>query len=104
METLYFLLITLAGGILLLFLATGWSSYKEKKIPETPILFRWFVAGVVSTGLIAYTWIFGYGGDVGEIVQKIGEVMTLPEIESALSTETETKAESEKITVGFPKF
>lgn len=102
METLYFILLTLTGGILLLFIAAGWSSFKEKKIPETPILFRWFVAGIVGTGLGAYTWIFGYGGDVAEVVQKLSEVISTSE--ESTSSEYKNGSETESITVGFPRF
>ncbi len=101
METLYFIVLTLAGGVLLLFFAAGWTSYKEKKIPETPILFRWFVAGIIGTGLAAYTWIFGYGGDVGEVVQKLGEVISSDDF---LSEPNQEGSDSQSITVGFPRF
>jgi hypothetical protein len=77
MSTLYFLGISLGGGLLALFLAAGWGSYKEKKIPEKGILFRWFVAGLVACGLAAYVWIFGSGGNVGEIITKIGGALDL---------------------------
>jgi uncharacterized membrane protein len=102
METLYFIVLTLVGGILLLFFAAGWTSYKEKKIPETPILFRWFVAGIIGTGLAAYTWIFGYGGDVGEVVQKLGEAIASSE--DSLSELSQETSDIQSITVGFPRF
>jgi hypothetical protein len=76
METTYFLVITLVGGLLFLFFSVGWTSYKEKKIPETPLLFRWFVAGLVFTGLAAYAWIFGAGGNVEEVWKQVGDALT----------------------------
>ncbi len=97
METVYFLGLMLLGGVLAIFLATGWSSYKEKKIPETPILFRWFIAGIVSFGLGAYTWIFGYGGNVEETVSSLANAL---KIESDSSATTASSA----LTVGLPNF
>ena len=55
-----------------LFLSAGWGSFKHKKVPEKAILFRWFVAGLVGAGLIAYAWIFGSGGDMKDLIDKIG--------------------------------
>lgn len=102
MDTLYFLVITLLGGLLALFFASGWSSYKHKKVPEKPILFRWFVAGVVSVGLAAYTWIFGYGGNVSEVVEAIGGALEVGEL---MSSETvRSRADTESITVGLAPF
>ena len=69
--SLYFIGVALGGGLLALFLSAGWGSFKHKKVPEKAILFRWFVAGLVGAGLLAYAWIFGSGGDVGDLIQKI---------------------------------
>jgi hypothetical protein len=102
MDTLYFFIITLLGGVLALFFASGWSSYKHKKIPETPILFRWFVAGVVSVGLAAYTWIFGYGGNVSEVVEAIGGALEVSELVSGDTARS--RAGTESITVGLAPF
>jgi hypothetical protein len=118
METLYFLGIALGGGALALFLSAGWSSFKHKKIPEKGILFRWFVAGLVLAGLIAYAWIFGSGGDVGDMVNRIGgaldleNVMKLTATAGALSGfvgSSETNEESEEskkeeLQIGMPRF
>ena len=70
--TLYFIGVALGGGLLALFLSAGWGSFKHKKVPEKAILFRWFVAGLVGAGLLAYAWIFGSGGDMGDLIAKIG--------------------------------
>lgn len=80
MQTLYFLGIALGGAVLSLFAATGWSSYKHKKIPERPVMFRWFVAGLVAAGLVAYAWIFGAGGDVGAAIKQLGGSLDLPAV------------------------
>jgi hypothetical protein len=69
--SLYFIGVALGGGLLALFLSAGWGSFKHKKVPEKAILFRSFVAGLVGSGLLAYAWIFGSGGDMGELINKI---------------------------------
>jgi hypothetical protein len=69
--TLYFIGVALGGGLLALFLSAGWGSFKHKKVPEKAILFRWFIAGLVGSGLLSYAWIFGSGGDVGDLINKI---------------------------------
>ncbi len=117
MNTLYFLGIALGGGLLATFLSAGWSSFKEKKIPEKGILFRWFVAGLVAAGLAAYAWIFGSGGDVADVVQRIGgaldieNVMKLSTVAGAIglaSTSDDSAAEPEpkkdELQIGMPKF
>ena len=107
MDTLYFFIITIVGGLFALFFASGWSSYKYKKIPETPILFRWFIAGLVSFGLVAYTWIFGYGGNVSEAIQVIGGALDIESLVSEGSdtnNESRTRANTETITVGLAPF
>jgi hypothetical protein len=120
MPTLYFLGITLGGGLLALFLSAGWSSFKHKKIPEKGILFRWFVAGIVAAGLIAYAWIFGSGGDVGEVINRIGETLDIQNVMKlaatvgtvAVATEAledsaeakEAKEAKEELKIGMPNF
>jgi hypothetical protein len=106
METFYFLGLTLGGGLLALFLSAGWSSFQHKKIPEKGILFRWFVAGVVTAGLIAYAWIFGSGGDVGDVMNKIGGVLDLENVMKlttvgAIAVES---MEKEELKIGMPNF
>lgn len=110
MDTLYFILITVLGGVLALFFASGWSSYKHKKIPEIPILFRWFIAGVVSSGLAAYTWIFGYGGNVQDVVEAIGgaldvsNIMPIGDSNNDAQHATRSRSNTEIITVGLAPF
>jgi hypothetical protein len=125
METFYFLGAALGGGFMALFASAGWSSFKHKKIPEKGILFRWFVAGLCAAGFLAYAWIFGSGGDMGEVLQKIGgaldleNVMKLSGVVGAVSALSGSGAdgtgaiaseadanESKKndITVGMPRF
>ena len=110
METFYFLGITLGGGLLALFLSAGWSSFKHKKIPEKGILFRWFVAGIVTAGLIAYAWIFGSGGDVGEMMGRIGgaldleNVMKLTATATTVAVATEVLEKENDLKIGMPNF
>jgi hypothetical protein len=85
LDTLYFLGISIGGGVLALFFSAGWGSYKEKKIPERRLLFRWFLAGLVASGLAAYAWIFGSGGNVGEAMKKITGALELDSIAKIVS-------------------
>jgi hypothetical protein len=108
MDTLYFIIITVLGGLFALFFASGWASYKHKKIPETPILFRWFIAGIFASGLAAYTWIFGYGGNVSEVVEAIGGALDVGTLisgnESTDATVSRSRADTESITIGLAPF
>ncbi len=113
MESLYFLGIALGGGCLALFVSAGWGSYKNKKVPEKAILFRWFVAGLVASGLLGYAWIFGSGGDVSGMIQRISETLDVDTVVKAVSlsaltasaTTQETEEEKkETLQVGMPSF
>ena len=124
MSTAYLILFTLLGGGLALFVAAGWSSYKENKLPENSILFRWFVAGSFTCGLAAYAYLFGAGGDPTSMFQSIGDSLEIKEVvktlTSAVTTTTaaavtavtateESKksavvSENEMIKVGMPNF
>ena len=113
METLYFLGIALGGGCLALFVSAGWGSYNEKKIPEKAILFRWFVAGLVGSGLLGYAWIFGSGGDVSGMIQSISETLDVDTVMKAVSLsaltasvakEEKEEDKKEELQVGMPSF
>jgi hypothetical protein len=108
METFYFLGITLGGGLMALFVSAGWSSFKHRKIPEKAILFRWFIAGIVAAGLLAYAWIFGSGGDVGEVMQRIGGALDISETLNSLGKATTAAPEVaevvENLKIGMPNF
>jgi hypothetical protein len=86
MSTTYLILFTLLGGGLALFIAAGWSSYKDNKLPETSILFRWFVAGSFTSGLAAYAYLFGAGGDPTSMFQSIGESLEIKEVVQTLTS------------------
>lgn len=58
------------------------------------------MAGVAGFGLAAYTWIFGYGGNVSEVVEAIGGALEVGE----LMSETRSRAGTESITVGLAPF
>jgi hypothetical protein len=109
MQTVYFLAIALTGGLLFAFFATGWGSYKDKKIPEMSVVFRWFVAGMMAAGLAAYAYIFGSGGDVGEIIKTVTNNLELDALTKLTSSAAEEVKEAvvsatEEITVGMPNF
>lgn len=112
MQTVYFLAITLVGGLLFAFFATGWGSYKDKKLPDTPVIFRWFVAGAVAAGLAAYAYIFGSGGDMGEVIKTITDNLELDALTKLTKVATEevqeamtsAAAAAEEIKVGMPNF
>ena len=86
MATLYLIISIILGGCLALFGAAGWSSYKDKKLPNTPDLFRWFVTGSLGSGLAAYAWIFGAGGDPEALLGKLGESLEVESITETLTS------------------
>ena len=90
MSTAYLILFTLLGGGLALFIAAGWSSYKENKLPENSILFRWFVAGSFTCGVAAYAYLFGAGGDPTSMFQSIGESLEIKEVVETLTSAVAT--------------
>lgn len=112
MATLYLIVSIILGGCLALFGAAGWSSYKDRKLPNTPDLFRWFVAGSLGSGLAAYAWIFGAGGDPEALLGKLGETLEVKEIAETLSSAVGAAGDSAKkaaeaageMTVGMPQF
>jgi hypothetical protein len=120
MPTIYFLVFTIVGGILALFISAGVNSYQYNELPDIQSLFRWFLAGSVTSGLGSYAYIFGANGDPSALIQNIGESMDVKHIVESLSsvaetvqsvggslTETETPKEpvvNNDITVGMPGF
>ena len=90
MSTAYLILFTLLGGGLALFIAAGWSSYKENKLPENSMLFRWFVAGSFTCGIAAYAYLFGAGGDPTSMFQSIGESLEIKEVVETLTSAVTT--------------
>jgi len=86
MSTPYLILFTLLGGGLTLFIAAGWSSYKENKLPENSVLFRWFVAGSFTAGVLSYAYLFGAGGDPTSMFQSIGDSLELKEVVQTLTS------------------
>jgi hypothetical protein len=92
MSTAYLILFTLLGGGLALFIAAGWSSYKENKLPENSVLFRWFVAGSFASGVSAYAYLFGAGGDPTSVFQSIGDSLEIKEVVQTLTSAVSTSA------------
>lgn len=114
---MYLIVLTLLGGCLSLFASAGWGSYSEKKLPATPVLFRWFVTGLLASGLGAYAWLFGAGGDPTKWLESLGNSLEVKEVMEGLtsaagsiSTATATAAvekvaeAASEITVGMPTF
>ena len=113
MQTMYLIVITILGGCVALFAAAGWSSYKDKKLPATPVLFRWFISGLLTTGLGAYAWLFGAGGDPAALLEKFSDALEVKEVMEGLSSAVGGAAEGaakaaagavEELTVGMPTF
>lgn len=109
MQTLYLIVLSAIGGLLTLFIVAGWSSYKEKKLPDTSVLFRWFVTGLLGVGLATYAWLFGAGGDPTKILESMSEALEVKEVVTTLSSavggvRTAVASEAEDIKVGMPTF
>jgi len=120
MQTLYFILFSVFGGLLALFISAGWSSYSEKKLPTLPVLFRWGLTGTLTAGLAAYAWLFGAGGDPAAVLEQVSNALEVKDVVSSLVSPvapvepvsaSATAVESPKvvksprdITVGMPTF
>jgi len=112
MQTASLLVITLVGGLVIPFAVAGWTSYSDGKLPDLKILFRLFLAGIVTSGAGAYAWLFGAGGDPMKALESVGEALEVKEVLNSLSTsvkepsvekESSTEADGE-INVGIPPF
>lgn len=111
MQTLYLIIITAIGGLMTLFGAAGWGSYKEKKLPAMNILFRWFITGIVTSGLAAYAWLFGAGGDPTQLLEKVGNALEVKTVMESLSAAVEggeatkdSNTGSSELNIGMPSF
>jgi hypothetical protein len=113
MNSLYLLVFGLIGGVMALFGAAGWSSFKDKKLPDNSTLFRWFITGTLGSGLAGYAWIFGAGGDPSEFVGKVSEALEVKEVVETLTSavggaaKTATDAVAtvgSELTIGMPSF
>jgi hypothetical protein len=112
MQTLYLIVMTAIGGLLSLFAAAGWGSYSEKKLPATPVLFRWFVTGTLGAGLGAYAWLYGAGGDPTKMLESVGDMLEVKGVMEGLTSAVggasevvkEVAENASEITVGMPTF
>lgn len=113
MQTASLIVITLFGGLLVPFSFAGYTSYTEKTVPDIKILFRLFLAGIVTFGAGAYAWLYGAGGDPGAVLESVGEALEVKEVFQSLgkgvNDGTEAKASEgihadEEIQVGVPPF
>ena len=120
MLTAYLIGFTILGGLLACFAVAGWSSYSEGKLPATHTIFRWFLAGITASGLSAYVWLFGAGGDPGKMIESVTQALDVSELVESISLTTGGAVEEVKpqetvkvqkesvkqteITVGMPNF
>jgi hypothetical protein len=116
MNSLYLIVFGLIGGVVALFSAAGWSSFQYKKLPDNSTLFRWFVTGILGSGLAGYAWIFGAGGDPSALVEQVGSALEVSEVMETLTsavggvakTAADTAAAAasvgSELTVGMPRF
>ena len=109
MQTMYLIVMTALGGLLSLFAAAGWSSYKDNKLPAISVLFRWFVTGILTSGLSGYAWLFGAGGDPSKLIEQIGSALEVNEVMEGLKSAVggaakEIVSTASDNTVGMPSF
>ena len=111
MQTTALVILTLIGGFLTLFGVAGYSSYKYNKLPETPTLFRWFIAGLIAFGSGTYAWLFGANGNPSEVISHVSEMLEVDNVLESVSKATETitnnRPRSQSISdinVGMPNF
>jgi hypothetical protein len=113
MNSLYLIVFGLIGGVIALFSAAGWSSFQYKKLPDNSTLFRWFVTGILGSGLAGYAWIFGAGGDPSTLVEKVSDALEVKEVVETLTSAVGSVAKSasdaaaaagNELTVGMPRF
>ena len=100
---------TAIGGLITLFAAAGWGSYSEKKLPATPVLFRWFVTGTLGAGLGAYAWLYGAGGDPTKFLESVGDALEVKSVMEGLTSAVGSAKDAAKeaafeLTVGMPAF
>jgi drug/metabolite transporter (DMT)-like permease len=93
MQTVYFIVFTVLGGVLAVFASAGWTSYTEHKLPDTHSLFRWLLAGTLTSGLAAYAWLFGAGGDPSALLAIMGDALDVKEVVKTLSSAVHSTAE-----------
>jgi len=119
MQTVYFIVFTVLGGVLAVFASAGWTSYTEHKLPDTHSLFRWLLAGTLTSGLAAYAWLFGAGGDPSAMLASMGDALDVKEVVKTLSSAVHSTAEvvepvaativsaketASELTLGMPTF
>jgi hypothetical protein len=109
MMTVYLIVFTILGGLLALFAVSGWTSYNEGKLPAIQTMFTWFLAGITSSGLASYAWIFGAGGDPGKMIEAVKNSLEVNEIVNSITApvaepEPVAPAKPAAMTVGMPNF
>lgn len=111
MQTSALVIIAIGGGLLTLFGVSGYSSFKNNKLPETSTLFRWFIGGLIAAGCGAYAWLFGANGNPTEMINQVSEMLEVKDVMDSVSKATETitngrpRSQSmSEISIGMPKF
>ena len=111
MQTASLIVITLVGGLFVPFAFAGYTSYNEKTVPDVKILFRLFLAGIVTFGASAYAWLYGAGGDPAAVLESVGDALEVKEVFQSLSKsvsggdkEGSASQADEDIQVGVPPF
>jgi hypothetical protein len=109
MQSISLLVITVVGGFLVPFAVAGYTSYTEQYVPDIKILFRFFLAGIVTFGASAYAWLYGAGGDPGQVLEAVGEALEVNQVFETLSTSVSGAKESpveadEELQVGNAPF
>ena len=109
MQTIYLIIFTLIGGFLATFGIAGWRAYTDKNLPATPELFRWFASGTIASGIGAYAWIFGAGGDPGKLFSNVSEALEVKEVMEGLSAAVAGGGEkvanaATELSIGMPTF
>jgi len=94
MQTASLLVITLVGGLVIPFAVAGWTSYNDGKLPDVKLLFRLFLAGIVTSGAGAYAWLFGAGGDPMKALETVGDALEVKEVFESLSASVSDKKDS----------
>ncbi len=109
MNSLYLIVFGLIGGVFALFGAAGWGSFQYKKLPDNSTLFRWFVTGILGSGLAGYAWIFGAGGDPTALFEQVSDALEVKDVMETFSSAVNGAAKAavdagSEMTIGMPRF
>lgn len=104
------LLFAALGAAASAFLAAGWASYRDRKLPDAGVLFRAAIAGLLTGGAGAFWYTTG-GGDstlerIASAVRAVVAVATPVSAvaEASASTVVAVEAGGLQLREGFPSF